>query len=219
MPEIEKRHYLVLTIVVLLFGVLIYGGTAWHWGLNQSAVLFIWMAILSGLAYGFSPSTIAKEFVSGAKGLIFGALIIGIARTISIILTDGKILDTSVYYLGNMLASLPHSFQSTGMFLMQLFINGLVTSGSGQAAVTMPIMLPVADMIGMTRQTAVLAFNFGDGLSNYVLPTSSALMGFLAIANVSYESWMRYMGKLFLLWLVTGSLLITIANWIGYGPF
>lgn len=219
MPEIESRHYLVLIIVVALFGVLIYGGTAWHWGLNQSAGLFIWMAILGGLAYGFSPSTIAKEFVNGAKGLIFGALIIGIARTISIILTDGKILDTSVYYLGNMLASLPHSFQSTGMFLMQLFINGLVTSGSGQAAVTMPIMLPVADIIGMTRQTAVLAFNFGDGLSNYVLPTSSALMGFLAIANVSYEAWMRYMGKLFLLWIVTGSILITIANWIGYGPF
>ena len=102
---------------------------------------------------------------------------------------------------------------------MQLFINGLVTSGSGQAAVTMPIMLPVADMIGMTRQTAVLAFNFGDGFSNYVLPTSSALMGFLAIANVSYEDWMKYMGKLFLIWIVTGSILIIIANWIGYGPF
>lgn len=219
MPEIEKRHYLVLAIVIGLFTLLIYGGAAWHWGLNQSAALFIWMAILGGLAYGFSPSTIAKEFVQGAKALVFGALIIGIARTISIILDDGKILDTAVYYLGNMLASLPHVLQSIGMFLMQLFINGLVTSGSGQAAVTMPIMLPVADMIGMTRQTAVLAFNFGDGFSNYVLPTSSALMGFLAIANVSYEDWMKYMGKLFLLWIVTGSILIIVANWIGYGPF
>jgi uncharacterized ion transporter superfamily protein YfcC len=219
MPEIEKKHYLVLAIVVVLFGVLIYGGSAWHWKLNQSAGLFIWMAILTGLAYGFSPSIIAKEFVAGAKGLVFGALIIGIARTISIILDDGKILDTSVYYLGNLLASLPQVLQSIGMFLLQLFINGLVTSGSGQAAVTMPIMLPVADMIGMTRQTAVLAFNFGDGFSNYVLPTSSALMGFLAIANVSYENWMKYMGKLFLIWIVTGSILIIIANRIGYGPF
>ena len=119
----------------------------------------------------------------------------------------------------SLLASLPQVLQSIGMFLLQLFINGLVTSGSGQAAVTMPIMLPVADMIGMTRQTAVLAFNFGDGFSNYVLPTSSALMGFLAIANVSYENWMKYMGKLFLIWIVTGSILIIIANRIGYGPF
>ncbi|MGL5053884.1 MAG: YfcC family protein [Cetobacterium sp.] len=219
MPQIEKKHYFVLAIVISLFGLLIYGGSKWHWGLNQSAGLFIWMAILGGLAYGFSPSKIAKEFVNGAKSLIFGALIIGIARTISIILDDGKILDTAVFYLGNLLASLPQVLQSIGMFLMQLFINGLVTSGSGQAAVTMPIMLPVADMIGMTRQTAVLAFNFGDGFSNFVLPTSSALMGFLAIANISYEAWMKYMWKLFLIWIVTGSILIVIANWIGYGPF
>lgn len=219
MPQIEKRHYLVLLIVILIFALLIYGGAKWHWGLNQSSGLFIWMAILGGLAYGFSPSTIAKEFVAGAKGLIFGALIIGIARTISIILGDGQILDTAVYYLGNTLATLPKVLQSIGMFLMQLFINGLVTSGSGQAAVTMPIMLPVADMIGMTRQTAVLAFNFGDGLSNYVLPTSSALMGFLAIANISYENWMKYMGKLFMIWIVTGSILIIIANGMSYGPF
>ncbi len=219
MPQIEKRHYLVLLIVISIFALLIYGGAKWHWGLNQSSGLFIWMAILGGLAYGFSPSTIAKEFVAGAKGLIFGALIIGIARTISIILGDGQILDTAVYYLGNTLATLPKVLQSIGMFLMQLFINGLVTSGSGQAAVTMPIMLPVADMIGMTRQTAVLAFNFGDGLSNYVLPTSSALMGFLAIANISYENWMKYMGKLFMIWIVTGSILIIIANGMSYGPF
>ncbi|MEG0514908.1 MAG: YfcC family protein [Cetobacterium sp.] len=218
-PEIQKKHYLVLAIVLVLFGLLVYGGANWHWGLNESAAVFIWMGILGGLAYGFTPSTIAKEFVSGAKGLIFGALIIGLARTISIILDDGKILDTAVYYLGNGLAALPQILQSIGMFLMQLFINGLVTSGSGQAAVTMPIMLPVADMIGMTRQTAVLAFNFGDGLSNYVLPTSSALMGFLAIANISYEDWMKYMGKLFGIWVVTGAILIIIANMIGYGPF
>lgn len=217
--KIKKSHYLVLLIVLVLFTLLVYGGTNWEWKLNQSAAVFLWMGILGGLAYGFSPSTIAKEFVSGAKKLVFGALIIGLARTISIILDDGKILDTAVYYLGNALSMLPQVLQSIGMLLMQLFINGLITSGSGQAAVTMPIMLPVADMIGMTRQTAVLAFNFGDGFSNYVLPTSSALMGFLAIANIAYESWMKYIWKLFLLWIITGSILIIIANMMNYGPF
>ncbi|MGL4252743.1 MAG: YfcC family protein, partial [Fusobacteriaceae bacterium] len=116
-------------------------------------------------------------------------------------------------------ASLPGYLQAVGMFMMQLLINGLITSGSGQAAVTMPIMLPVADMINMTKQTAVLAFNFGDGFSNYVLPTSSALMGFLAVANIPYDRWMRFMWKLFLIWIVTGSILIVIANATNYGPF
>lgn len=109
--------------------------------------------------------------------------------------------------------------QAIGMFIMQLLINGIITSGSGQAAVTMPIMLPVADIIGMTKQTSVLAFNFGDGLSNYVLPTSSALMGFIAMVGISYNNWMKFMWKLFVIWIITGSALIIIANMIHYGPF
>lgn len=217
--EMNGRHLVVLGVVVGLFSLLIYGGIQWKWGLNQSAALFIWMAILGGLCYGFSPNKIAVEFIDGAKKLTFGALIIGFARAISIILTDGHILDTVVFYLGGALGALPSLIQGTGMFLTQLIVNGLITSGSGQAAATMPIMFPVADMIGMTRQTAILAFNFGDGLSNYILPTSSALMGFLAVANIRYDQWMRYMWKLFLIWIVTGSVLVTVANLTGYGPF
>lgn len=217
--EIEGRHYLVLLVVIICFGLLMYGSTAWKWKLPESAAIFIWMGVLSGLVYGFGPSKIAEGFVAGAKKLIFGALIIGIARSIALILTDGKILDTTVLFLGQLLVSLPSFLQAAGMFIMQLLINGLITSGSGQAAVTMPIMLPVADIIGITKQTAVLAFNFGDGLSNYILPTSSALMGFLAIANIPYEKWMKFMGKLFLIWVVTGCILVMIANAIHYGPF
>ncbi len=217
--EFEKKHYIVLFIVLAHFALLIYGGAKLHWKLNESGAVFLWMAIIGGLIYGFSPNKIAIEFVNGAKKLIFGALIIGFARAISLILADGKILDTAVYYLGGMLSSLPAILQSIGMFFMQLIINGLLTSGSGQAAVTMPIMFPVADMIGMSRQTAVLAFNFGDGFSNYILPTSSALMGFLAVANIKYDRWMKFMGKLFGIWMVTGSALIIIANAVNYGPF
>jgi len=216
---VQKRHYLVLLTVMACFGLLIYGSTYWKWKLEESAALFIWMGCLAGLAYGFSPNKIAKDFIAGSKKLIFGALIIGIARAIALVLDSGNILDTTVLFLGNLLIRLPSFLQAAGMFLMQLIINGLITSGSGQAAVTMPIMLPVADMIGMTRQTAVLAFNFGDGLSNYILPTSSALMGFLAIANIPYEKWMKFMWKLFLIWTLTGSILVIIANAIHYGPF
>ena len=117
------------------------------------------------------------------------------------------------------MVTLPSYLQAAGMFFMQLLINGLITSGSGQAAATMPIMLPVADIIGITKQTTVLAFNFGDGLSNYILPTSSALMGFIAMVGISYSNWMKFMWRLFLIWIVVGAILVIVANSINYGPF
>ena len=217
--KIEGRHYLVLLIVIACFVLLVYGSQNWKWKLQENAAMFIWMGVLSGFAYGFGPSKIAEEFTKGTKKLVYGALMIGMANGISLILTDGKILDTTVQYLGGLLVTLPSYLQAAGMFLMQLLINGLITSGSGQAAATMPIMLPVADIIGMTKQTTVLAFNFGDGLSNYILPTSSALMGFIAMVGISYSNWMKFMWKLFLIWIVVGAILVIVANSINYGPF
>ena len=217
--KIEGRHYLVLLIVIACFVLLVYGSQNWKWKLQENAAMFIGMGVLSGFAYGFGPSKIAEEFTKGAKKLVYGALMIGMANGISLILTDGKILDTTVQYLGGLLVTLPSYLQAAGMFLMQLLINGLITSGSGQAAATMPIMLPVADIIGITKQTTVLAFNFGDGLSNYILPTSSALMGFIAMVGISYSNWMKFMWKLFLIWIVVGAILVIVANSINYGPF
>ena len=217
--KIESRHYLVLLIVIACFVLLVYGSQNWKWKLQENAAMFIWMGVLSGFVYGFGPSKIAEEFTKGAKKLVYGALMIGMANGISLILTDGKILDTTVQYLGGLLVTLPSYLQAAGMFLMQLLINGLITSGSGQAAATMPIMLPVADIIGITKQTTVLAFNFGDGLSNYILPTSSALMGFIAMVGISYSNWMKFMWKLFLIWIVVGAILVIVANSINYGPF
>ena len=217
--KIEGRHYLVLLIVIACFVLLVYGSQNWKWKLQENAAMFIWMGVLSGFAYGFGPSKIAEEFTKGAKKLVYGALMIGMANGISLILTDGKTLDTTVQYLGGLLVTLPSYLQAAGMFLMQLLINGLITSGSGQAAATMPIMLPVADIIGITKQTTVLAFNFGDGLSNYILPTSSALMGFIAMVGISYSNWMKFMWKLFLIWIVVGAILVIVANSINYGPF
>ena len=217
--KIEGRHYLVLLIVIACFVLLVYGSQNWKWKLQENAAMFLWMGVLSGFAYGFGPSRIAEEFTKGAKKLVYGALMIGMANGISLILADGKILDTTVQYLGGLLVVLPSHAQAAGMFLMQLLINGLITSGSGQAAATMPIMLPVADIIGMTKQTAVLAFNFGDGLSNYILPTSSALMGFIAMVGISYSNWMKFMWRLFLIWTVVGAVLVIVANSINYGSF
>lgn len=104
------------------------------------------------------------------------------------------------------------------MFILNILVNVLISSGSGQAAVVIPILVPVADMIGMTRQTAILAYNFGDGLSNYVLPTVGSLMGILGLANVPYDRWMKFMGKLFGIWVLVGCILMVIAQLIHLGP-
>lgn len=218
-PDVETKHYLVLAVVVACFGLIIYGGSNLGWKTNDNSAMFIWMAILGGFAGGMGPSKIAGEFVNGAKKLVFGAMIIGIARSASIILTDGHILDTVVKSLAGSLMNLPGALRAVGMFLSQIIVNCFIVSGSGQAAVTMPIMIPVADLVGITRQTAVLAFNFGDGFSNYVLPTSSALMGMLAISNIPYDRWMKFMGKLFGIWVAVGSVVLLIAYLVGYGPF
>jgi len=201
-PKVELKHYLVLLVVVASFAMIMYGGAKLNWKTNDNSAMFIWMAIIGGLAGGMGPSKIAKEFVEGAKKLVFGAMI-----------------DTVVKVLSAGLLTLPGALRAVGMFISQIIVNCFIVSGSGQAAVTMPIMIPVADLVGVTRQTAVLAFNFGDGFSNYVLPTSSALMGMLAISNIPYDKWMKFMWKLFGIWVITGSIMLLIAYFINYGPF
>lgn len=124
-----------------------------------------------------------------------------------------------VYGLGIFLQSVPAALQGIAMFLANLLINTVIPSGSGQAGAVMPIMIPLADLIGMTRQTAVLAFNFGDGFCNWIIPTSSALMAVLGMANVPFERWLKFICHVFAWWFVLGSALIFVAQMINYGPF
>lgn len=125
---------------------------------------------------GLKPSEIARTFGKGASKMMVAAIMIGIATSISTILKDGKIIDTIVRAIAGCLMACPAFLQGPLMFLANMAINFFIPSGSGQAAAVMPLMTPVADLIGMTRQTSVLAFNLGDGLCNYILPHSSALM-------------------------------------------
>ena len=117
-----------------------------------------------------------------------------------------------------LLDGLPAGIIAPGMVLANTLINVFLTSGSGQAVAVMPIMIPLSDVLGVTRQTAVLAFNFGDGFCNYVLPTSTALMGTLGVTNIPYDRWMRFIWKLFLIWLLMGCVLTSVAQLIHLGP-
>ena len=214
--SISKSQIAVLVIMAAGFGILIYGLSKKGWYFEEMSGLFIFMGIACGLVSGYGPSRIAKEFGNGAKGIVVGCLIIGIARTVEVILSDAKILDTIVYGIVNIVNVMPGSIKAVGMFICQSLINCVIVSGTGQAAVTMPLMVPVSDLVGISRQTAVLAFQLGDGFSNSVLPMSSSLMGYLAVSQIPYSKWLKFMMPLFLIWTALGCLFMLGALIIGY---
>ena len=159
------------------------------------------------------------EFVNGAKGIVFGALVVGIARTILVVMTDGMIIDSFLHGLSGLISHLPKSVAAVGMLFVQALTNFFIPSGSGQAAATMPLMVPLADVLGLTRQTAVLAFQFGDGFTNNIIPTSSVLMGSLSVDKIPYEKWLKYIAPLMGIWLVVCAGFMVLASVINYGPF
>lgn len=214
--SISKSQIAVLVIMAAGFGILIYGLSKKGWYFEEMSGLFIFMGIACGLVSGYGPSRIAKEFGNGAKGIVVGCLIIGIARTVEVILSDAKILDTIVYGIVNIVNVMPGSIKAVGMFICQSLINCVIVSGTGQAAVTMPLMVPVSDLVGISRQTAVLAFQLGDGFSNSVLPMSSSLMGYLAVSKIPYSKWLKFMMPLFLIWTALGCLFMLGALIIRY---
>lgn len=214
--SISKSQIAVLVIMAAGFGILIYGLSKKGWYFEEMSGLFIFMGIACGLVSGYGPSRIAKEFGNGAKGIVVGCLIIGIARTVEVILSDAKILDTIVYGIVNIVNVMPGSIKAVGMFICQSLINCVIVSGTGQAAVTMPLMVPVSDLVGISRQTAVLAFQLGDGFSNSVLPMSSSLMGYIAVSKIPYSKWLKFMMPLFLIWTALGCLFMLGALIIGY---
>ncbi len=206
------HRWAILSALVLTLAIIVYGGLKLDWEMANFAAMFLWLTVVVGLLDNKNASAIAKGLVAGCKTMLGAALIIGMARSIALILTAGGIIDTIVHALAGLLNVVPSFLQAPVMFIINIIINVFITSGSGQAVVVMPLFLPVADLVGMTRQTAILAFNFGDGFCNYILPTSTALMGLIGAANVPYDRWMKFMWKLFLIWTVVGCIMVGIAH-------
>ena len=214
--SINTRQVIVLGIMVAGFAALIWGLGKKGWYFEEMSALFLAMGVICGFVNGYGPNKVATVFGKGAKGIVVGALIVGVARGVEMALSDASILDTIINGIATMVDTLPGSFKAVGMFLAQSLVNCVITSGTGQAAVTMPLMTPVADLIGLSRQTAVLAFQLGDGFSNSVLPTSSALMGYLVVSKIPYAKWLKFMMPLFLIWTVAGCFFMLGALAIGY---
>ena len=216
MPSFEKRHIPVAIVVAGALGYMIYVAIFSSLSFKASAAIFLYMGLLSGIVYRMPVNEMCKRFCDGAKGTATTGILLGFAYAISGIRSAGHVMDTVVNTMANALSLFPKMIQAPVMFFMHVIINFFVTSGSGQAAVTMPIFTPVADLVGMTRQTAVLAFNFGDGFCNFILPHAAATMGFVGMANIPFTKWFRYAIVLFGLWCVVGSALLMIASQIGY---
>ncbi|MCB0618889.1 MAG: TIGR00366 family protein, partial [Saprospiraceae bacterium] len=166
------------------------------------------LGIASALIMRLSGDDAIQAFVNGAKDMMTAALVIGLARGLIVVAEDGKIIDTILNGIAGGTDGLPAYLNVQIMFFFQSFLNFFVPSGSGQAALTMPIMAPLSDLLGISRQTAVLAYQFGDGLSNMIIPTSGILMGILAIAKIPYNVWLKWMLPLFLLLSLVAMLLL-----------
>lgn len=212
----DRRHMLALAATVVVFAVLLYGVQRFGWWMDELSGGFFLMGVVGAAVCGMRVDEATRAFVKGMESMVVAALVVGFARGISVVMVDGQILDTLIGSAASVLATVPRYVSVEGMLVFQTTLNFFIPSGSGQAAVTMPLMTPLADVLGLTRQTAVLAFQFGDGLSNMVIPTSGVLMAMLALARVPYTVWLRFVAPLFGQLIALAAVFLVIAVWIEY---
>lgn len=221
-PELDDtftaRHKLVLGWTAAALSFFVFAVVQFQWTTDHMAAFFIIIGLVAGVIAGMNYNTLTLTFLEGCKKLVYGALIIGLARAVLVIMENANILDTLVNALATPLESLSPVLTAIGMFIINSIFNFFIPSGSGQAAIMMPIQVPLADMIGITRQVTVVAFQFGDGLSNAIYPTSGPLMASLAVAAVPWLKWAKWFLPLFLLLSLASIILLTVAVYINLGP-
>jgi uncharacterized ion transporter superfamily protein YfcC len=215
-PRMTETQKLVIALVGVTLAVLIWGLKARGWYLIEMGALFLALALAIGVIGRLGADGTAREFCIGAAELTTTAILVGFARAIQVVLDDGMVVDTIINGLAQPLQRMGSELAAVGMFLVQSVLNFFIPSGSGQAYVTMPIMAPLADLVGVTRQVAVLAFQFGDGFTNILVPTNAVLVGILAIAGVPYDRWFRFVIPFMLKVWIVGSIALAIAVRIGF---
>ena len=210
------RKALIVVSLVVALGAMVYGGIAYGWGMTELAAVFIGLAVVVGFLSGETPSSMSVIFIDGCKKMLTAALIIGLATTIANVMTAGHIIDTVIYGLAAAMSHTPSFLMAPVMYLANTLISFIIVSGSGMASAVIPITAPLGDLLGITRQTTVLAYNFSDGFSNYILPHSTALMGIISAVNIPYDRWMKFMWKLYAIWIVVCCIMCSIAQMINY---
>ena len=202
------RHILVLILLLLTIVALVVGVLVFHWYIAEISALFLAMGILAGIIDQQGADAIAKLFIAGCKDILSAALVVGLASGIIFILKDGHVIDTMLYGLTKSLAETGQVASVGVMYAFQTLLNLIMPSGSAKAALTMPIMAQFADLINVSRQTTVLAFQFGDGFTNMLTPTSGVLIACLGVAKIPYATWLKWVWKFILAMILLGFLLI-----------
>lgn len=212
-------HKLVLGLFVLNFGFFLYGAFNHGWGIPQLSATFLMMGVATAFIARITPNAFIKHLMNGAGEVMYGALVVGVAAAVIVLLKQAQLIDTIVHAVATSLHGHGKIMAMELLYVFNLVFNGLITSGTGQAAIVMPIMVPIGDMLDVTRQATFITFKLGDAVTNIITPLSGTLMACLAIARISYVEWFRFALPLVLIWIVTGGVFVAVAVAINYGPF
>jgi uncharacterized ion transporter superfamily protein YfcC len=204
----KSVHFFILNLLFFTIAFLIVGVMGYNWYVMEIATLFFVMGLASGIAMNYSPNTLTRHFLDGARDILPAAMIVGLAGGIIIILKNGRVIDTLLYYVSSGMESWGSYASVSMMYLIQTGINLIMPSGSAKAALTMPIMSQFSDLIGVSRQATVMAYQLGDGFTNMITPTSGVLMGVLGIARIPYGKWLKWVTPLMIILILLGFLLL-----------
>jgi uncharacterized ion transporter superfamily protein YfcC len=214
--DLKRRHIIILFVFVISYAAILFAVQTIGWGLIEMSAGFIAITILVTLIAGMSGDESMNALVKGLQTMIVPALVVGVARGISVVLQEGMIIDTILQSASSTLASFPQLVAAEGMLFFQSTLNFFIPSASGQALVSMPLMTPLADILGISRQTTVLAYILGDGLSNLIIPTNGVLMAMLGIAKVPFEKWFKFVFPMFVFSILIAMGFMALAIVTGY---
>lgn len=213
--QLTWRRVLILAVSVLGIVGFVIGASTSGWYIGELLTIFLAIGLLGALIGGLPPVQTSRTFIKGAAEMTAAALIIGFARAIEVVLVDGQIIDTVIHSIAGLLEGTGPAVAAVGMLGVQTVTNVFIPSGSGQAFVTMPIMSPLATLTDVPQQVAVLAYQFGDGFSNMIIPTNALVMGTLALGRIPYSRWVRFAGPLLVKLLLVAIIMLVLTLYIG----
>jgi uncharacterized ion transporter superfamily protein YfcC len=214
--SISRKSVIILTLTALAFAIMIYGLLGLGWGFNEMSAEFFVLGISAGLIGNLGINGTSEAYIDGFKEMIFAAMIIGLANSITLILRQGMIIDSIIYGLFNPLQYLPRSVAAVSMMVSQAILHFPVPSNSGQAIMTMPILSPLSDLVGISRQVCVLDYQYGAATMDMLVPTNGALMAIIAVSGISYNKWFSFAIRPTIIILTMCALAIVVAVFIGY---
>ena len=217
---LTTRQKIVLAVFIGGIAFTVYGIIKKGYYIDELAGIFLAIGIVGGLIGGLRPGEICDRFEKGCVNMLFPCIMVGLANSVIILLEQSNMMDSIIHLLASALNGLSPMLTAFGMFVVTDLFNVLIPSGSGKAAIVMPIMVPLADMMDITRQTSVLAFQLGDAFTNVMAPTGGEILAALAMCGgVSFKKWMKYLLPLFICWWIIAFIFLAIAVYTGYGPF